>query len=125
MPIPPPAPAPALSLPSEEHAGAGGGESFKLFGSFQEQGAYTTPAPAHGSKFKSLLEVGASGSFSEAVKWKISGRFWYDAIYDVTSFYPQRAKDDGQWFYGLSRDLHRRLARRLRHPGGPTADRVG
>jgi hypothetical protein len=96
IPVPPPAAAPAISLPE---AATGGTEAFKLFGSYQLEGAYTTPAPAHGSKFKSLIEAGVSGAPAEGIRWKLSGRFWYDAIYDVTGFYPRRVRDDARLFY--------------------------
>jgi hypothetical protein len=100
VPVPPPSAAPALSLPSATSTSIGGGaEDFKLFGSYQLEGAYTTPSPAHGSKFKSLLEVGAAGAPAEGVRWKVSGRFWYDAIYDVTHFYSPRVADDARFFY--------------------------
>jgi hypothetical protein len=100
VPIPPPPPPPALNLPSESAPGAPA-EAFRLFGYDQVEGAYTTPEPAHGSKFRNLLEIGASGSISESLHWKVSGRFWYDAIYDITHFYPQRVEDDAKWFYGF------------------------
>jgi len=95
---PPPAAAAAINLPSSEEGGA---PRFKLFGFYQLEGAYTVPAPRHGSKFKSLLEGGASGSLAEGIQWKLSGRFWYDAIYDVTDFYTPRVKDDARFFYGF------------------------
>jgi uncharacterized protein DUF1302/sporulation related protein len=97
VPVPPPTAPVSINLPSEGPAPA----PFKLFGMYQLEGAYTTPSPAHGSKFKSLLEAGVSGSFTDAIRWKLSGRFWYDAIYDVTSFYPQRVRDDARFFYGF------------------------
>jgi hypothetical protein len=98
VPVPPPPPPPALNLPSEGVAPA---QSFKLFGYYQIEGAYTTPQPAHGSKFRNLFEIGASGSLSGSVQWKISGRFWYDAIYDLTDFYSKRVADEARGFYGF------------------------
>lgn len=99
VPVPPPPAAPAISLPSADTRGVQ--KPFKLFGYYQLEGAYTVPPPAHASKFKNLLEIGASGKLAEGLQWKVSGRFWYDAIYDVTSFYPQRVKDDARFFYGF------------------------
>lgn len=96
VPVPVPSAAPALSLPSSAPGGAG---DFKLFGFYQLEGAYTTSQPAHGSKFRSLLEAGATGAPAEGVRWKLSGRFWYDAIYDATRFYPQAVRDDARIFY--------------------------
>lgn len=98
VPVPPPPPPPAVNLPSEGIA-ASPADSFKLFGFYQLEGAYTLPEPAHGSKFRNLLEIGASGAISESLRFKVSGRLWYDAIYDVTHFYPQRVEDDAKTLY--------------------------
>ena len=94
--MPPAASPPAISLPA---AATGGTEDFKLFGFYQLEGAYTAAAPAHGSKFKSLIEAGVSGAPAEGIRWKLSGRLWYDAIYDVTRFYSQQVRDDARLFY--------------------------
>ena len=98
VPVPPPSAAPAISLPEVSSPGAG---DFHLFGSYQLEGAYTTAAPAHGSKFKSLIEAGATGAPAEGIRWKLSGRFWYDAIYDATRFYPPRVREDARLFYDV------------------------
>ena len=42
--------------------------------------------PEHWSKGRLRLELNRRGKFSENVKWKIGGRFDYDAAYDRSSF---------------------------------------
>src|SRR5207302_7821586 len=39
-------------------------------------------------------ELGAQGAFNEQVKWKLSGRVDYDAVYDLTNFYPPDVRKD-------------------------------
>ena len=35
-----------------------------------------------------------TGQFNEHIKWKISGRFDYDAAYDLSNFYPEPVRDN-------------------------------
>ena len=65
-----------------------------LRGFYQFEGAYTTPSPGHWSKLKNRLELGTQGQLSEDVKWKASGRLNYDAIYDLSDFYPPDVRRD-------------------------------
>lgn len=65
-----------------------------LRGFYQFEGAYTLPKPAHWSKLKNRLELGTQGQFSDSVKWKVSGRADYDAIYDLSDFYSPQVKKD-------------------------------
>ena len=37
------------------------------------------------------------GSLGEHVKYKISGWFFYDAIFDLNDFYSDRVSDDQRW----------------------------
>ena len=66
----------------------------RFFGFDQIESAYTFARPAHWSKLTNRLELGAQGAFGEGLKWKVSGRFDYNAIYDATNFYPDRVRDD-------------------------------
>lgn len=75
-------------LPSEQPAWTG------LRGFYQFEGAYTLPSPSHWSKLRNRLEIGSQGQFSESVKWKVSGRADYDAIYSLSDFYPPAVKKD-------------------------------
>lgn len=66
----------------------------RLFGFDQFEAAYTLPSPGHLSKLTNRIEVGAQGGLTPEIKWKVSGRFDYNAVYDVRSFYPSQVKDD-------------------------------
>lgn len=66
----------------------------KVFGFDQFEAAYTIPRPAHWSKLTNRLELGAQGALSANLKWKISGRFDYNAIYDLGDFYSSQVKSD-------------------------------
>ena len=66
----------------------------RFFGFDQVEAAYTIPKPAHYSKLINRLELGAQGDFSESIKWKVSGRFDYDAVYDVSNFYSKQVRSD-------------------------------
>ena len=52
------------------------------------------PAPEHFSKAKLRTELSRTGQINEYLKWKISGRFDYDAAYDVSNFYPEAVRDN-------------------------------
>lgn len=69
----------------------------RFFGFDQVETAYTFAKPAHWSKLTNRLELGAQGAFSADVKWKISGRFDYQAIYSLSDFYPSRVRDDHRY----------------------------
>jgi len=66
----------------------------RFFGFDQVEAAYTYAKPAHWSKLTNRLELGVQGGFSANLKWKLSGRFDYQAIYDLSDFYPSRVRDD-------------------------------
>ncbi|MGH8763921.1 MAG: DUF1302 family protein [Nitrosospira sp.] len=56
--------------------------------------ADTYSNPEHFSKAKLRTELSRTGQFNEHIKWKISGRFDYDAAYDVSNFYPPAVRRD-------------------------------
>lgn len=56
--------------------------------------ADTYSSPEHISKAKLRTELSRTGQFNEHIKWKISGRFDYDAAYDVSNFYPPAVRRD-------------------------------
>ncbi len=70
--------------------------SVLLTGFFQSELAYTTPEPGHFSKFRNILELGLRGSSGSRMKWKVSGRLEYDAVFDINDFYPENVKEDQQ-----------------------------
>jgi hypothetical protein len=66
----------------------------QLHGYLSEELAYTFASPAHWSRILTRAQVDATGAFSPTVKWKLSGRVDYDAVYDLTDFYrPEVAHD--------------------------------
>ncbi len=57
--------------------------------------ADTYSSPEHLSKAKLRTELSRTGQFNEHIKWKISGRFDYDAAYDISSnFYPEAVRQN-------------------------------
>jgi len=59
--------------------------------------AHTYSDPAHFSKAKLRTELSRTGQFNEYLKWKISGRFDYDAAYDLSNFYPSAVRQDQRY----------------------------
>lgn len=66
----------------------------RFYGFDQFEAAYTLPHPGHLSKLTNRFELGAQGGLTSDIKWKVSGRFDYNAVYDIRSFYPSAVKDD-------------------------------
>jgi outer membrane biosynthesis protein TonB len=90
-------PAPLLKIPSESEGGAAGGGATRVFGFFLADGAWTYPEPEHWSHARGTLELGAQGK-AGALGWKVSGRAFYDAVYDIEDdFYSERVRDEQQW----------------------------
>src|SRR5437660_9788058 len=58
--------------------GDAGESGVKLNGFGEFELAYTTPSPAHFSRILTRAQFEATGEFSAAVKWKLSGRVDYD-----------------------------------------------
>lgn len=75
----------------------------RLRGFFLSEGARTLDEPRHWTKWRNTLEVNLSGTISEHVSWKLGGRGVYDAIYDLTSFYPDSVRRD-QRLEGMFRE---------------------
>lgn len=51
----------------------------------------------HFSKAKLRTELSRTGKFNENIKWKISGRFDYDAAYDLSNFYPSAVQHNQRY----------------------------
>lgn len=58
-------------------------------------------APAHWSKARLRVELIREGRLTDAIKWKIGGRFDYDAAYDRSAFYPPAVRDDQRSEFSL------------------------
>lgn len=63
--------------------------------------ADTYTSPEHLSKAKLRTELVRTGQFNENLKWKISGRFDYDAAYDLSNFYPPAVRDNQRYQFFL------------------------
>jgi hypothetical protein len=65
------------------------------------EAAYGFRDPAHWTKERLRLELNRQGQFSENVKWKIGGRFDYDAAYDSSNFYAPQVQQDQRYGFTL------------------------
>lgn len=65
-----------------------------LHGFAQIEMARTFGKPDHWSKMLGRLEFGGTGRLGENVKWKLSARADYDAVFDVTNHYPGAVERD-------------------------------
>lgn len=65
-----------------------------LRGFAQFELARTVARPDHWSKMLGRLEIGGTGRLGENVKWKLSARADYDAVFDVTNHYPGAVERD-------------------------------
>lgn len=51
-------------------------------------------SPRHASKLRLRTELSNLGHLSPNIKWKLSARLDYDAIYDISNFYPRQVRRD-------------------------------
>lgn len=72
---------------------------WKGFSQLEIAGTYSRPE--HFSKGKLRTELSRTGQFGANVKWKISGRFDYDAAYDLSGFYPSEVRRDQRYDFFL------------------------
>ncbi|MDT8363341.1 MAG: DUF1302 family protein [Nitrosomonas sp.] len=56
--------------------------------------AHTYANPEHASKLRLRSELANLGQLSPNIKWKLSARLDYDAIHDISSFYPRDVRRD-------------------------------
>ncbi len=56
--------------------------------------AHTYTNPEHASKLRLRSELSNLGQLSPNVKWKLSARLDYDAIHDISDFYPRQVRQD-------------------------------
>lgn len=89
-------------------------------GYLQTDLAYTYGEPEHWSKARARLELGRHGVLSSTVKYKITGRFDYDAVFDIEQgFYPSDVRKDRRRDFEL-RETYLDIA-----PGGDWEFRLG
>lgn len=56
--------------------------------------AHTYAEPAHASKLRLRSELFNLGQLSPDVKWRLGARIEYDAIHDISDFFPRRVRQD-------------------------------
>ena len=82
--------------------------------------ANTYENPDHWSKARTRLEIGRQGRFSDIVKYKVTGRVEYDAVFDIEpNFYPSEVKNDRRRDFQI-RETYLDIA-----PGGDLEFRLG
>lgn len=83
----------------EDETGDSGGESTfnGLDGFIQFEAAYTNVSPTHLSKARTILELGTDGRINDTISWKISGRAYYDLVFDLDNFYSDRVSDNREY----------------------------
>lgn len=85
-----PAPEPVKGGASPASGSAGSG----LKGYVQMEFARTLERPVHWSKMLTRAEVGSQGELGSGIKWKLSARADYDAVFSATDFYPPEVARD-------------------------------
>src|SRR5690606_1805177 len=89
-------------------------------GYIQADLAYTYGNPEHWSKARTRFELGRQGVLSDTIKYKVSGRFDYDAVFDIENgFYPSDVRKDRRFDFQI-RETYLDIA-----PGGDWEFRVG
>jgi hypothetical protein len=81
---------PALGQPVAPGIGP---DASGIRGYLQTELAYTYGEPEHWSKTLARLHL-ATGGQRAGVKWKLSARLDYNAVYDLTGHYPKAVRDD-------------------------------
>ena len=51
-------------------------------------------SPVHWSQMMTRADLSAQGDLGNGIKWKLGARVDYDAVYDVTDFYPSAVRHD-------------------------------
>jgi len=67
---------------------------FHLSGFVRNETAFRISAPQQLSELRTYAYASGAGQLSENVSYKISGRLYYDAVYDLTAHYPAAVSDD-------------------------------
>jgi len=87
-----------LFVDHDEDTGESGQQSFRQTAAWrgfsQLEFADTVANPGHASKLRLRTELSNLGQLSPNIKWKLSARLDYDAIYDMVDFYPRQVRHD-------------------------------
>jgi hypothetical protein len=91
---------PSGPLPDAADAASTGADAsdqpIRLGGYLQTEAGYAYSGDAHWQKLRPVAEIALDGRWSDSVKWKISGRGYYDFVFDATDYYPEAVQDDRQ-----------------------------
>jgi hypothetical protein len=64
-----------------------------LSGYLREEGAYRVSQPQNLSLLRSTIFANLTGQVTEGITFRVSGRLYYDAVFDLTSQYPDAVSD--------------------------------
>ncbi|MDP3030616.1 MAG: hypothetical protein Q8N33_00925, partial [Rhodocyclaceae bacterium] len=85
----------AGAAPADQSRGSG------LRGFARFELARAVDNPSHWSKMLTRLEFGTQGKSSGGIKWKVSARVDYDAVFDATNFYSDEVRRDQRFNFNL------------------------
>lgn len=75
--------------------------SIKWSGFAQEEIAYTFDQPKHWSKILTRAQLVGQGQATPELKWKLSARVDYDAVFSATDHFPKAVEDDREFNFLL------------------------
>lgn len=70
-------------------------------GYIQLEAARTVSSPDHWSKLRARGELASRGDLGGGIRYKLSARADYDAVYDINDFYPQPVRHDQRFEFAL------------------------
>jgi hypothetical protein len=65
-----------------------------LSGYLREEGAYRESQPQNLSLLRTTIFANLTGQMAEGITYRVSGRLYYDAVFDLTSQYPEAVSDE-------------------------------
>ena len=91
-----------LDLPKKPRTENNKGAASSWKGFVQEEVARTIAAPAHWSKILTRAEISNQGKLNDRLKWKLSARLDYDAVYDLyRNNYPADVRQNQKFNFNL------------------------
>jgi len=97
---------------------SGHAAEYQLHGTTRTEIAYRLPSTEKFTKLRNQLLLNETGTLSDQLRFKASGRFFYDAVYDIFDYYPRNVRSDQRWDAEL-RDTY------VDYSGGPWDVRLG
>jgi hypothetical protein len=80
--------------PAQALAFGGEAQPARWGGWVQAGGAYTFASPGRWSQLRGRAELAGTGQLGGGIKWKLSARAGYDAVYEGADFYPGSVRRD-------------------------------